>query len=156
MALENGKNKKILNCGVCGACSNENDVSRMREIGTQVARVVGPCLISYFIFGKWVDYFCMEARAKYTPECSSCWVQDHGCLGAHCFYDCVFGSLQNWERLFYPNKTGQISTKEGCIDCMEKKCSYSYIHSCGANRRTAGIATDIQRDASEICKDATT
>ena len=66
------------------------------------------------------------------------------------------GSLQNWERLFYPNKTGQISTKEGCIDCMEKKCSYSYIHSCGANRRTAGIATDIQRDASEICKDATT
>ena len=143
-----------LHCGPdCGACSSAHDVSRYHEIGPDVSKVVGPCVFSYLALGSAADLVCMERRARFTPACGACWVQDHGCLAAHCFYECVFGGRKHYERLMglASGTSAQTSTQDACIDCMERFCSKPFIQSCGTNRRSAGVVTDIAREGREMC-----
>ena len=147
---------KPLHCGPdCGACSNERDLQRYRDIGADVSKVVGPCVFAYLALGEAADSLCMDGRAGFTPACSSCWVQDHGCLAAHCFRDCVLGGRKHYERLLGlvsgRDPASQTPAADACIDCMERFCSLPFIRSCGANRRSAGVVTDIVRDPREMC-----
>ena len=145
---------KPLHCGPhCGDCSTVHDIKRYRDIGENVSKVVGPCILSYFLGGSLVDKFCMNKRAEFTPACTDCWIEDHGCLAAHCFYDCVFKGKQHWNRLLGINPANdKTDSTESCVLCMEKYCSAPFIRTCGVNRRSAGVKTDLNRDAREICK----
>ena len=40
------------------------------------------------------------------------------------------------------------------MQCDEVHCSAYYLASCGANRRTAGVVSDIRRPGQHICKAA--
>ena len=103
--------------------------------------------------GELVDSFCMSQRAKFTPSCNKCWVDDHGCLTSHCFYDCVFKGLKHYRRLLGLNASGESTeNNESCLLCMEKFCSAPFIRTCGVNRRSAGVKTDLERNEREICK----
>ena len=144
-----------LHCGPhCGACSTEHDVRRYKEIGKDVTKVVGPCIFAYFVFGRAADEWCMEKRAQFTPACTRCWIEDHGCLVAHCYHECVFKGVQHYKRMLgmVPSDTTKTSSQETCVACMEQRCSESFISSCGVNRRNAGVETDLDRDEREICK----
>mmetsp|Transcript_9178 Transcript_9178/g.11461 ORF Transcript_9178/g.11461 Transcript_9178/m.11461 type:complete len:90 (+) Transcript_9178:81-350(+) len=81
-------------------------------------------------------------------------VEDHGCLFSHCFYDCVL-NLDSWLNMIAKTWNGhnEKGTQNSCLDCMERRCSKAYIDSCGANRRTAGVISELDRDSREICKD---
>ena len=41
-----------------------------------------------------------------------------------------------------------------CMQCDEIYCSAYYLQACGANRRTAGVVSDIARPGEHICKAA--
>ena len=41
-----------------------------------------------------------------------------------------------------------------CMECDELHCSAFYLQACGANRRTAGVLSDIDRPGGDICKEA--
>lgn len=151
---------QVANCGRCGRCSNPHDIGRLRELGSkELVKKVSPCIVSYmlFPFTKKLDQLCMESHVGFTKGCAECWVEDHGCLFAHCFDECVlnkgtwlsaFSTPEGSQKLF----DGQNTKKgDGCIHCMEVMCSKPYIDSCGANRRSAGIRSEIDRDVREIC-----
>ena len=38
-----------------------------------------------------------------------------------------------------------------CMRCDEVHCSAYYLQSCGANRRSAGVVTDIDRPDTHVC-----
>jgi hypothetical protein len=144
----------ILHCGPhCGRCSNVHDLRRYREIGPNVSKVVGPCILLYLVGGHDLDVSCMSQRAQFTPACNECWTEDHGCLAVHCFYDCVFKARKMWERLLSLNNPNDVtSNDDSCLVCMEKYCSAPFIRACGVNRRSAGVITDVGRIDREICK----
>jgi hypothetical protein len=147
---------KVANCGVCGRCSTQHDVGRFAQYSDTIAKVVGPCIVATLLGGSWLDRICMTMRADFTPGCTDCWVEDHGCLLAHCYGDCLLQS-GTWRNAF--TTLGKKDAAAGwkgdmCVDCMERFCSKPYIDSCGANRRTAGVKTDIERSQSEMCADA--
>jgi hypothetical protein len=146
----------VLHCGPhCGDCSTVQDVKRYHEIGKDVSKVVGPCVLSYLLFGEYLDYFCMSSRARFTDPCNACWIKDHGCLASHCFYSCVFKGSKHWQRLLGVNKADDITeSTDPCVHCMEKLCSAPFIRTCGVNRRVAGVQTDLGREDREICKDS--
>jgi hypothetical protein len=97
----------------------------------------------------------MTMRAEFTPECTNCWVEDHGCLLAHCYGDCLL-QAGTWRNAFSTlgKKDSDGWKGDTCVDCMERYCSKPYIDSCGANRRTAGVKTDIDRSQAEMCMDS--
>ena len=149
---------KVANCGPCGRCSNAHDIGRFRSLGDGLIKAVSPCIVSYMLFSKLLDQYCMETNVGLSPKCAECWVEDHGCLFSHCFYECVL-KVDIWYKAFAMNSddsksfTGRNSPEEknSCLHCMETQCSKPYIDSCGANRRTAGVESDIERDVREIC-----
>jgi len=146
---------KPLHCGPhCGECSTEHDVRQYQQIGQDAAKVIGPCILSYLVGGAYLDSLCMASRAKFTPACNDCWVEDHGCLASHCFYDCVLKAKQHWNRFLGMNKPeDRTEDSDACLVCMEKFCSAPFIRTCGVNRRSAGVRTDIDRDPKQICKE---
>lgn len=145
---------KVVNCGPCGQCSNVADVSLFRALGASLVQKVGTCIVGYMFGTAGVEGACLRALG-FSEGCADCWVEDHGCLLSHCFYDCVL-KLDTYATALQASWKGTNDDEEkgGCLHCMETLCSKPYIDSCGANRRTAGLLSDIQRNSKEICKAA--
>jgi hypothetical protein len=72
------------------------------------------------------------------PSCMDCWTDNIMCDAAQCKAKC-------WTKFFNP-----AQTKE-CIECDERTCGAEFIKCAGANRRSAGIVSDIARPARQEC-----
>ena len=146
----------VTNCGPCGACSNRDDVGRFRDLGDSMISTVAPCVVSYLVSSAGVARECMHRHVGLSRSCAACWVEDQGCLVAHCYYECVI-KLETWFSAFKsrdnskPQEAAWDDKNNRCLDCMETRCSKPYIDSCGANRRMAGVVSDISRSSEEIC-----
>ncbi len=50
-----------------------------------------------------------------------------------------------------------FGTQEGelsdCLRCDEKLCGPAFISCAGANRRRAGVVSDIERNGTHVCKE---
>jgi len=69
-----------------------------------------------------------------------CWTDNIMCDAVQCVGPC-------WTKFFDPKQT------PNCIACDEKRCGPEFIKCAGANRRSSGIISDIERDIKTVCRD---
>lgn len=101
-------------------------------------------------------------------SCMDCWTDDIQCDAVHCKLDCI-------RKFFDPNNNGKYEVSQipssfvpdpppisniylspslchqECLKCDENTCGPAFIKCAGANRRSSGIISDIDRVSSEVC-----
>lgn len=143
-----------VNCGLCGACSTVHDTQRYQATSTTLTSRASWCAILDLLVGETAARACVHDWLGFTPNCAACWVDNMGCTITHCFRECVLGGGNP----LVVGRGGNNADGEGgevlnpCLACDELHCSHVFLHCAGANRRTAGVATDIGRRGSEICR----
>ena len=71
-------------------------------------------------------------------------IQSSLCLCA----DCLYG----WNNPLSASSTINVTTSlSACMQCDELHCSAYFLQACGANRRTAGVVSDINRPSQHVC-----
>ena len=89
---------------------------------------------------------CFSEEVGFTDACNDCWTDNVMCDQVHCKYTCLWAI-----------GTGQRNNREDgalnpCLACDERMCGTNVTLCAGANRRRAGIKTDIARNqAIELC-----
>ena len=71
-----------------------------------------------------------------------CWTDNIMCDANQCKWHCI-------EKFFDPDNDGNY---EGCLKCDEERCGPAFIKCAGANRRSAGILSDISRVGDQVCE----
>ena len=76
------------------------------------------------------------------------------CNLASCAHECLW----RWNNPLRTANTanGTTTTLNACLHCDEIHCSAYYLQACGANRRTAGVVSDIKRPGGDVCAAART
>eukprot|EP01098_Paradermamoeba_levis_P002953 TRINITY_DN1393_c0_g1_i1.p1 TRINITY_DN1393_c0_g1~~TRINITY_DN1393_c0_g1_i1.p1 ORF type:complete len:208 (-),score=55.84 TRINITY_DN1393_c0_g1_i1:23-589(-) len=138
-------NTTVINCGNCGACSNRNDINIYNFTRNNLTQFTTRCAYLYTLFGEAASRKCMEALGFTTP-CLDCWMDNILCDRQKCLWICIWVTA-----------TGQPHNKpdgslNDCLACDERECGPPFIKCAGANRRTSGISSDIDRDKEQICK----
>ena len=136
------KQKTILHCGKCGACSNINDIKeyyRTRETMTKISRSCAFKLINP-INGRKKAQKCMIKKTNLSEKCLDCWLDNMECTKKNCLFKCLLATI-----------TTSSSLYNECLKCDENKCGKEFLKCAGANRRNSGIITDISREKEEIC-----
>jgi len=139
---------KFLNNGPCGKCSNSHDIEIYKETAQTLTNTTTNCAFKYVMFGEHQSRECFE-HVGLTPGCSECWIDNIGCDAAHCVDTCLVQTLR--PRAFDHNNNADGDLNE-CLKCDEQRCGTAFIKCAGANRRRAGIESDIGRKPSEIAK----
>lgn len=158
--------KNIIHCGKCSACSRPKDVQVLYDtrhfITTEMTRCAAKFAKPSILGGdNNLDHlreclykanitFDNKIRLKTLtnngngPTCMDCWTDNIMCDSTQCNTNpsCI-------EKFINPNNTGAFS---GCLKCDEKHCGAEFIRCAGANRRSSGIISDIQRAADEVCQ----
>ena len=154
-------NFTIVHCGKCSACSHSKDVQVLYDtkhfITTEMTRCAAKFAKPTFLGGDHnLDHLrsCLYAanitfdntrrfQTPTGPTCMDCWTDNIMCDSTQCNTNpsCI-------EKFINPNNTGAFS---GCLKCDEKHCGSEFIQCAGANRRSTGILSDIQRVGEEVC-----
>ena len=157
----------VVHCGKCSACSRPDDVrvlyNTRHTITTDMTRCAAKfakpkflggdpnlvhlkeCLaLSNITFNDQRQFNNFSKKGGDGPTCMECWTDNIMCDSTQCNTNpsCI-------EKFINPNNTGAFS---GCLKCDEKHCGASFIRCAGANRRSSGIISDIQRIGEEVCK----
>jgi hypothetical protein len=157
----------IVHCGKCSACSRPQDVQVLYDtrhfITTEMTRCAAKfakpsilggdhnldhlraCLYAANITFDNTRRFATPTNQGHGPTCMECWTDNIMCDSTQCNTNpsCI-------EKFINPNNTGAFS---GCLKCDEKHCGSEFIQCAGANRRSSGIISDIQRVGDEVCHD---
>ena len=90
----------------------------------------------------------------YDEDGAECWVAATQCNLASCAHECLW----RWNNPLRTANTanGTTTTLNACLHCDEIHCSAYYLQACGANRRTAGVVSDIKRPGGDVCAAART
>lgn len=138
-----GLRSEVLHCGACGACSNRADIEVYRFTRETLHLDTKRCATYIFfpIVRRHLTQKCMQSLGL-SPDCARCWVLNIKCTARRCLAQCLWAQLLN---------TPDDSLSNPCLACDEKNCGPAFLKCAGANRRTAGIRTDIDRPDSEIC-----
>lgn len=155
--------QKVANCGQCAKCSTVKDVNAMHSKSEGEGNAFGLtkrasiAAVAYLFGGKLIHRFLFQNEwfVGFSKNCSECWYEATRCNLQSCARYCLFG----WENPLSVNSTlnegdgNTIQSKQlnSCMHCDEIYCSAYYLQSCGANRRTAGVVTDINRPDEHIC-----
>ncbi|CAB9516267.1 expressed unknown protein [Seminavis robusta] len=142
------ESNKILNCGGCGGCSNRHDIKLYHDKRDTLTGIMVECAQADFIFrGDALE--CLKERSGLTEHCASCWVLNYVCNTHNCIRTCI----KHRYLPFLPSWNAWNSEPlDPCIACDEKLCGPVFVDCAGANRRRAGVITDIERDnQQEIC-----
>ena len=150
----------VTNCGQCSKCSNVKDVDAMHSKSEGEGNSFGLtkraslAAIGYLFGGKLVHSFIFQNAwfIGFSNSCSECWFEATRCNLQSCAGYCLFG----WENPLSVSSTTAAGSKQlnSCMHCDEIHCSAYYLQSCGANRRTSGVVTDIDRPDEHVCKAA--
>jgi hypothetical protein len=139
----------VVNCGQCGACSHGSDTAAMHARAKTLTKVASVGALLYLFAGEAVHQeFFRSDFVGFGDACSQCWLHATQCNLASCARHCMFG----WQ-----NPLSAKSTRDGtttlneCMHCDEVHCSGNYLQACGANRRTAGVVTEIDRPDAHVC-----
>lgn len=154
----------ILHCGKCAACSDMHDLevlyrtrdyitTNMTKCSTQFA---SPFSSTYEDLNELQDClvengidFTTDGRAwgsgleNDEPTCMDCWTDNIMNDAIYCKtnVDCL-------KKFFDPTNDGAVA---GCLECDEENSGPEFIRCAGANRRSTGIVSDIDRTDDEIC-----
>jgi hypothetical protein len=151
-AVANGARVSVANCGHCGRCSSVSDVDVMHRWALTLTKRASVGGIVFLFLGEHAYRFLVRSSfIGFSAECGECWLEATRCNLASCAQHCLFG---------WANPLSTPSTKNGstdlneCMHCDEVHCSAYYLQACGANRRTAGVTTDVARPGGDICQAA--
>ena len=154
------KGKQVLNCGQCSKCSSKQNVGVMHEKAMEnfgLTKRASVAAVGWLIGGKRVHQWLFQSKfIGFDEECSECWYEATRCNIASCAQYCLFG----WTNPLSSSNTLDGDGGDGgdggyqlnkCMECDEVYCSAYYLQSCGANRRTSGVVTDIKRREEFVC-----
>ena len=157
--------RTILHCGRCAACSNLHDLDVLNRTKAFITTKVTACSTEFakpaFLGGHrnlTVLQQCLEnatitfstdrrswpeSTSQDSPSCMDCWTDNIMCDAVQCKWtpDCILKFLD-------PKNSGDF---RGCLKCDESKCGPEFIRCAGANRRSSGIVSDIDRPSDQIC-----
>jgi hypothetical protein len=158
--------RKVLNCGHCGACSNVKDIAIYHHTRNTLTEQMTNCAKRGFFSHNRnysLAFECLKEDVGMTDDCSWCWVDNAVCNLEHCVISCLkhkilpsfFQSLNLPSYLSlsdaHPMDTAKL---DPCLACDERMCGPEFIRCSGANRRRTGVVSDISRDEqAEICRE---
>ena len=143
----------ILHCGPCGKCSNVNDILVYDKLKLHLVVPSRRCALLSLIpptsIGKYLSGLCFEYLSGFTSDCVDCWVDNFLCTSIHCGSICMKELLLgiDWNQGNETNH-GKLSP---CFACDEYLCGPQFIDCVGANRRSAGLHGDINRNDQQVC-----
>ena len=141
----------IQHCGDCGECSSDHDINVMRVTADNLTRTATRCAVRVFLGGEEGVSRCFETQVGFSPSCSRCWVENVLCDQQKCVATCLWGIIRGEPN----NRDAAPDELSSCLKCDERLCGPAFVTCAGANRRRAGIVTDIgRRDAVELCSAA--
>jgi len=152
---ENESSNVVAHCGACGSCSNPNDVLIYDNTRNTLFQDSTKCAKMALIFGRKTATKCMAEAVGFTPGCNDCWVENIMCDLRYCIFTCL------WYGLFSQVDGGHDSNSSStalnpCTHCDEMRCGRKFVMCAGANRRRAGMLSDIERDTEkELCRSVT-
>ena len=106
------------------------------------------CAILNLFLGRAASRACITGWMGLRGGCADCWQRNMDCTTAHCFEECILGHGNPLTASNNPDGGTELSS---CLACDELRCSPAFLRCGGANRRLAGVATDIERTDGEIC-----
>jgi len=156
-ALES-RGDRILHCGQCSSCSSLQDLSVLESTKTSITSDMTACSTAFVLsqklpFGKQslVDLkaclvgrgigFSDDGRAwqdpRNRPTCMDTWVDNILSDASLCVRFC-------WAKFLHTANTGDFA-RDQCLQCDEYTSGPAFIRGAGANRRSTGITSDIDR-----------
>jgi len=136
----------IQHCGQCGACSNEHDINIYNTTADSLTNAATKCAFLSFI-GEDRVRTCLDQHVGFTHDCNDCWVANVMCDRYACEWICLLSILSGQKK----NDPGPAGKLNSCLECDEKLCGPAFIRCAGANRRRAGIPSDIGRADPQLC-----
>lgn len=143
-----GGGEDVRHCGACGQCSDAHDIQIYFDTLETLTDTSTTCAVKAVLQGEQAVTNCFDHRVNLTRGCTTCWVENVMCDLRHCVFTCLlyrmgFGGAKN---------SGDGKSLSHCLECDEKRCGPAFIRCAGANRRRAGIYSDIERNCSHVCK----
>jgi len=149
---------RILHCGVCSSCSSPHDLHVLNATKADITTHMTACSTKYVVsqrvpFGRQsladlktclirqgID-FSDDGRAwaqpANKPTCMDTWVDNILNDAALCVASC-------WSKFVHSANGGDFA-RSACLQCDEYTSGPAFIKGAGANRRSTGITSDIDR-----------
>lgn len=139
----------VANCGQCSRCSSVGDIDAMHARARTLTGRASLAAIVYLLAGETAHRWLMRSPlAGFDAPCAECWLAATQCNLASCAQHCLYG----WNNPLSASSTVGNSTElNACMRCDELHCSAYFLQACGANRRTAGVVSDINRPSGHVC-----
>jgi len=134
-----------LHGGTCGACSNENDIEVYRNTSKTMSQLAYHCMQKYMLDSEPAAIECFQVTGL-TTDCTRCWVDNMKCSASSCLFECI------WHNMIHNLPWDVNATLNPCIHCDEVHCGPAFVKCAGANRRRAGIVSDISRPHDDVWK----
>jgi len=135
-----------LHGGSCGACSNEQDIDVYRRTSQSMSVLAYQCMVKYLAGTEKSAFACFQT-AGLSNDCNQCWIDNMKCSASACLWKCVWHNMIRGIAWSDSN-----STLNPCIQCDEEMCGPNFVTCAGANRRRAGIVSDISRPNVDVWK----
>ena len=153
LLITSGGTLSLVHCAKCGACSSETDMAIYKETRLNITRTAARVALRAFFGGEQAVRDGLREQLGFTKACNDCWTADVLCSQRHCKFTCLTQMLASG------GLANIASNDEGgglndCIRCDERMCGPAFARCAGANRRRAGILSDIQRPNRSLCFDA--
>jgi len=133
-----------LHGGSCGACSNEHDISVYHKTKETMSVIAYQCTLKYLLGGSEKSAFDCFQTTGLTNNCNQCWIDNMKCTASSCLMTCLWHNMVN-------NLPWSVNTTlNPCIKCDEDLCGPAFVKCAGANRRRAGIVSDISRPMADV------
>jgi len=136
----------VQHCGQCGQCSNKHDIDIYNTTADTLTNAATKCAFLSFIGESYVRS-CLEDNVGFTSGCNDCWVDNVMCDRYKCQWICLLSIMSGQKK----NDIGTAGKLNPCLECDEKLCGPAFIRCAGANRRRAGIPSDIGRVDVQLC-----
>ena len=134
-----------IHCGECGHCSNAHDMEIYDATKDTLTGTATRCSLRIFTGGAEAVKDCFRESVGFTEACNDCWTANVVRNQRHCKFTCTLSMLAGEKN---NDETGELTS---CLLCDEKMCGPEFLRCAGANRRRAGITSDIQRRSAEVC-----
>jgi len=134
-----------LHGGHCGACSNEADINVYRKTNQTMSVLAYQCMVKYLLFGTEEDALACFQTSGLSNNCNQCWIDNMKCSASSCLMKCVWHNVL--QKVPWSDQNQKLNP---CIQCDEELCGPAFVTCAGANRRRAGIVSDISRPTVDV------
>jgi hypothetical protein len=102
------------------------------------------CSLKYLLGASEKSTFDCFQTTGLSNGCNQCWIDNMKCTISSCLATCL------WHNMFKNLPWSVNATLNPCIQCDEELCGPAFVKCAGANRRRAGIVSDISRPMANV------